>query len=297
MNPRELFLEIGKIDEELIEEATGDFQDVRSIEEDMGTFQDGLPTEEAMGTFQDGLPMEDVMGADRDMRMPQRHRMPHRLHRHLLSHKKGIMAAAAVLIIVLATVTWSGGFTALASRISNYISGIIWTSDDVMDLGSAGSLNIGRVDGLDEKLCKRYTSFQDMEKDLGLNLLEYSEPYELTLGGNAWPILLQYFDYNESAWISVPVTITEEDGSSYSFSYEMDFLTGNNGRLGSYGFVGEGIEMELETYTHPNLDVPVALVRMSDGHANACFIYENVRYCIHGIRNEETLKDIVEKLK
>ena len=55
--------------------------------------------------------------------------------------------------------------------------------------------------------------------------------------------------------------------------------------------------MELETYPHPNLDVPVALVRQSDGYANACFIYENVRYSILGIRNEETLKDIVEKLK
>jgi len=257
MNPRELFLEIGEIDEELIEEA---------------------------------------IGADRDMRLSQRHRIPYRLHRHFLSHKKGITAAAAVLIIVLVTVTWSGGFTALASRISNYISGIVRTPDDVTDLGSAGSLNIGRVDGLDETLCKYYTSFQDMEKDLGLNLLEYSEPYELTMGGKARPILLQYFDYNESASISVPVTITEEDGSSYTFSYEMDFLTGNDGRLGTFGFAGE-VEMELETYTHPNLDVPVALVRMSDGHANACFIYENVRYSILGIRNEETLKDIVEKLK
>ena len=122
-----------------------------------------------------------------------------------------------------------------------------------------------------------------MEKDLGLNLLEYSEPYELTMGGKARPILLQYFDYNESASISVPVTITEEDGSSYTFSYEMDFLTGNDGRLGAFGFVGE-VEKELETYTHPNLDIPVALVRQSDGHASACFIYENVRYSILGIQ-------------
>lgn len=240
--------------------------------------------------------IEEAMGGGRDMRLPQHGRSIYRLYRCLLSHKKGITAAAAVLIIVLVTVTWSGGFIALASRISNYISGIVRTPDDVTDLGSASSLNIGRVDGLDETLCKYYTSFQDMEKDLGLNLLEYSEPYELTMGGKARPILLQYFDYNESASISVPVTITEEDGSSYTFSYEMDFLTGNDGRLGAFGFVGE-VEKELETYTHPNLDIPVALVRQSDGHASACFIYENVRYSILGIRNEETLKDIVEKLK
>ena len=134
---------------------------------------------------------------------------------------------------------------------------------------------------------------------MGLDLLEYSEPYELSLGGNDRPILLQYFDYNESAFISVPVTITNSDGTAYSFSYEMDFLTGNDGRLGSFGFVSDdkASNIELESYTHPNLDIPVALIRFSDGGAAACFIYENVRYSIHRVRNEETMRTIIEKLR
>ena len=52
----------------------------------------------------------------------------------------------------------------------------------------------------------------------------------------------------------------------------MDFLTGNDGRLGSFGFVSDdkASNIELESYTHPNLDIPVALIRFSDGGAAAC---------------------------
>lgn len=257
MNERELFLEIGRIDEDLIEEAGRMFPD----------------SWKTMGSW-------------------KKHGFLHR-------SKKGLVAAAAVLIVILSAVTWSGGFTAMAARISNYISGIIKTPDDMLDLGSAGSLNIGRVDGLDDELCKRYTTFEAMEDDLGLDLLEYSGSYELSLGGNDRSILLQYFDYNESASISVPVTITDSDGTPFSFSYEMNFLTGDDGRLGSYGFVSDGQEasFELESYTHPYLDIPVALIRFSNGGAAACFIYEDVRYFITWVRDEETLKEIVENLR
>lgn len=78
----------------------------------------------------------------------------------------------------------------------------------------------------------------------------------------------------------------------------MDFLTGNDGRLGAFGFVGtEEMEFKMESYTHPNLDIPVALVHLDNGWVCACFIYEDVRYAILGIRDEETLRDIVEKLQ
>lgn len=255
MTQRELFREIGWIDEEFIEEAM-DWSVVRQ------------------GGAQAG-----------------KYRLSSR------SHRRGLLTAAACLIIFLTAVAWSGGFTAMASKISNYLSGIIRTPNDVMDLGSAESLNIGRVEGLNESLCKYYTSFEDMEADLGLDLLEYSDPYELSIGGNSRPILLQYFDFNESGSISVPVTITESDGERFTFSYEMDFLTGNDGRLGALGFVGEDRGFEMEEYLHPDLEIPVVLVTMPGGRYCACFIYENVRYSILLIPDKEMLKELVEKLR
>lgn len=209
--------------------------------------------------------------------------------------KRGLAFAALFLAVVLALAAPTGSLTSLAGRIRGYLSGIVRTRDDSLDLGFAKALHVGRVQGLDENLCKHYSSFSDLEADLGLDLLEYSGPYSLALGGGPRPILLQYFDYNESAFVSVPVAADRPDGETLYFSYEMDFLTGGDGTLGAFTFDGEGLE--LESYTHPALDIPVAIVKTADGSGYACFIYENVRYTVMEVGDVAALKEIVGLLR
>lgn len=215
----------------------------------------------------------------------------------LFSGKKGRMIAAAALAVMIAAFAFPGEITSLASKINSYLSGIVKTPDDSVDLGAARSLNTGRVQGLDENLCKYYTSFQALEDDLGLDLLEYSEPYRLALGSGPRPISLQYFDYNESASISVSVAYNDAGGRPVYMSYDMDFLTGSDGYLGAFGVVGKETEMEMETFCHPALDIPVALITSSGGGVFACFIYENVRYIVIGGRDVNQVKEFAGQLQ
>lgn len=261
MNSKELFREIGNIDDGIIDEA-------------LEVYTHNVSSDTSFGKYQ---------------------RRNYRKGSLWRRRKAGIIVVAAILVLTLATTACPGGMTALASRISNYISGIIKTRTDSIDLGSAQSLNTGRVDGLDENLCKRYTSYQDLEKDIGLDLLEYKRPYKLGLGNTFRPIRLQYLDFNESASISVCITTTDEVGNPIQFSYQMDYLTGSNGKLGNFTFDGD--DMELETYTHPTLDIPVAVIRTREGMGGACFIYNNVRYTIMGVKGIDSLKDIINSME
>lgn len=261
MNVNELFREIGNIDEKLIEEARGD----QTYKVSKHTF---------LGRCQ----LHD------NGKNPM-----------YLCRKVSIIITAAVLAVFLAATVYPGGMTALASRISNYISGLIKTRTDSLDLGSAQSLNTGRVEGLDQELSKEYTSYQALEKDLKLDFLEYNRPYRLGLGDNYRPIRLQYFDYNESASISVCITTTDESENPIQFSYRMDYLTGSDGRLGNFTFDGDDIE--LESYTHPTLNIPVAVVRDSNGMESACFIYNNVRYTIMPVKGTDIMKEIIGNME
>lgn len=261
MNSKELFREIGNIDDGIIDEA-------------LEVYTHNISSHTSFGRYQ------------------QRNYGKGSLR---MRRKAGFIAVAAILVLMLVTTGYPGGMTALASRISNYFSGIIKTRTDSIDLGSAQSLNTGRVDGLDENLCKRYTSYQDLEDDIGLDLLEYKQPYKLELGNNFRPIRLQYLDFNESASISVCIATTDGAGNSIQFTYDMAYLTGSNGRLGNFTFDGD--DMELETYTHPTLDIPVAVIRTREGMGFACFIYNNVRYTIMGVKGIDTLKYIIENME
>lgn len=258
MNPNELFRDIGNIDDKLIEEAQ--------------TYKVNNRTLEGRCQYHDYGKKS--------------------MH---LCRKVSMIIAAAVLAVFLVATVYPGEMTALASRISNYISGLIKTRTDSLDLGSAQSLNVGRVEGLDQELSKEYTSYQALEKDLGLDFLEYNRPYRLGLGDNYRPIHLQYFDYNESASISVCIITTDESENPMQFSYSMDYLTGSNGRLGNFTFDGDDIK--LESYTHPTLNIPVAVVKMSNGMGSACFIYNNVRYTFMPVKDIDTIKGIIENME
>lgn len=93
MNSKELFHEIGSIDEGLIDEAL----EVHRCKTDCYT---SLSRYQRHGHGKDSL----------------------RLRR-----KAGFIAAASILALVLVMTVYPGSMTALASRICNYISGIIKT--------------------------------------------------------------------------------------------------------------------------------------------------------------------------
>lgn len=261
MNSKELLREIGNIDDGIIDEA-------------LEVYTHNISSHRSFGRYRQRNYGQGLLRQRR---------------------KAGFIVVAAILVLMLVTTGYPGGMTALASRISNYISGIIKTRTDSIDLGSAQSLNTGRVEGLDENLCKRYTSYQDLENDIGLDLLEYKQPYKLELANNVRPIRLQYLDFNESASISVCIATINEAGNPIQFSYDMAYLIGSNGKLGNFTFDGD--DMELETYTHPILDIPVAVVQTREGMGFACFIYNDVRYTIMGVKGIDTLKYIIENME